>query len=59
MHTAVHSTIRLGMFAFFSTIASAIFVAKIFYTLQEQQAAWLDELAAPDKGRPRKADPKG
>ncbi len=38
MHSAVHSTIRLGMFAFFSTVASAIFVARLFYAIQEQQA---------------------
>ncbi len=58
MHPAVHSTIRLGMFAFFSTVASAIFVARLFYAVQEQQAAWLDELANPVDGRPKKTAEK-
>jgi hypothetical protein len=50
MHAAVQSTIRLGMFAFFSTVASAIFVARLFYAIQEQ---WLPELAPPDDHRPQ------
>jgi hypothetical protein len=45
MQTAVNSTIRLGMLALFSTLASLIFAVRLFYFIRERQWPWSVPLA--------------